>query len=238
MSTRKSQSKREREAIAEPTTDTTDKTQQARNQASMPQNATDDLRARVWEAYLRGVAKAQIARAESLDRQTVTRIITACYAEIADERKRSNARKLDGAVGRMRRLQEQAWADHDADDERERQVLEMSLAAANTANDANTEGVSPESARKSGVSDRQKGANAANVSIRYQSQRSQYLRIILDAEKEIARLEGLYEGMLDVDGAVAVAFYRIGENSQGAVARLSGANTASLPAPLPSTEGV
>jgi hypothetical protein len=40
--------------------------------------------------------------------------------------------------------------------------------------------------------------------VRFQSQRSQYLRVALDAEKEIARLEGLYAD--DVSDLVAVLF--------------------------------
>ena len=45
------------------------------------------------------------------------------------------------------------------------------------------------------------GAKKAGA-VRYQSQRSRYLRIILDAEKEIARLEGLYESRADGGGEV------------------------------------
>lgn len=45
---------------------------------------------------------------------------------------------------------------------------------------------------------------AAVPGARYQSQRSQYLRLALDAEKEIARLEGLYAD--DVQETVGVLF--------------------------------
>jgi hypothetical protein len=65
------------------------------------------------------------------------------------------------AVERMRGVQRQAWADHDADEEREVVLMERALAG-------QLEGV------------------------RVQSQRAQYLRVILEAEKEIARLQGLY----------------------------------------------
>lgn len=189
MTTRKSV-KREREAIAEPTTD-------AQEQASVRQYVAEDARARMWEMHLRGIPKARIADALGVNRATVARLINAAYAEIAAERKRSNARKLDGAVGRMRRLQEQAWADHDADDERELQVLALSMSQASDVPDA------------SDASDaKSRHSSPSNVTVRYQSQRSQYLRIILDAEKEIARLEGLYEGMLDVDGAVGFVVIR------------------------------
>ena len=84
----------------------------------MPQNATEDVRARAWGMYLSGAPKSRIARALALDRETVSRYIRACYAEVADERRMTLARKLDGAVARWRRVQEQAWDDHDADDER------------------------------------------------------------------------------------------------------------------------
>jgi hypothetical protein len=87
----------------------------------------------------------------------------------------------------MRRLQEQAWDDHDADDEREQAVLALSLPDAHAAHVAHAA---------------QKDVKPSNVTVRYQSQRSQYLRVILDAEKEIARLEGLYESVLDIEGAV------------------------------------
>ena len=133
------------------------------------------------------VSSAQLSRHSELFQSTL----------LAEERKRSNARKLDGAVGRMRRLQEQAWADNDEDDRRERQVLAL--------------GQQPQPAAdgKDG-----KDARQSNASIKYQSQRSQYLRIILDAEKEIARLEGLYEGMLDVDGAVGFVVIRRDQSTQ------------------------
>jgi hypothetical protein len=201
MTARKSSSKREREAIAEPTTANQE---QASQQASEYQHVAEDARARMWEMHLRGIPKTRIADALSVNRATVARLINQSYAEIAAERKRSNARKLDGAVGRMRRVQEQAWADHDEDDKREQQVLALALDGSD-AQDAKSRGQS------------------SNASIRFQSQRSQYLRIILDAEKEIARLEGLYEGMLDIDGG---AVFRIQKLSQDDVVRLSGANRA------------
>lgn len=169
MATRKSQTKREREATAEPTPE----------QAGVQQFPAESSRARVWQLHLRGMSKVRIAAAVGLNRETVAKIIQQCYRDIAPERKISPARKLDAAVARWRLVQEQAWADHDADDERERQVLAL--------------GEQPSDG---------KDARPSNVTVRFQSQRSQYLRIILDAEKEIARLEGLYENILDVDGAV------------------------------------
>ncbi len=45
---------------------------------------------------------------------------------------------------------------------------------------------------------------ASTPGVRYQSQRSAYLRLALDAEKEIARLEGLYAD--EVSDAVAIVF--------------------------------
>jgi hypothetical protein len=170
--------------------------------------------------HLRGVPKRRIAEAVGLNRETVARIIQQCYADIAPEQKVSPARKLREAVARMRLVEEQAWNDHDADDERERQVLALSIAQADT----NT---------KETKEDR-----PSNVSIRYQSQRAQYLRIILDAEKEIARLEGLYEGLLDADVGIAVTFIKLtDEEVQRARQRAQGgqiassATLAAIPAP-------
>ncbi len=134
----------------------------------------------------------------------------------ADERKRSHARKLDGAVGRMRRLQEQAWADHDEDDQRERQALSLG-----------STGQQPSDGKADGKDARQ--SSGPSVSIRFQSQRSQYLRIILDAEKEIARLEGLYDGLLDVDGAVGFVVIRRDQNDQGGLLPSSATHRAILP---------
>ena len=163
----------------------------------MPQNATEDVRARAWGMYLSGAPKSRIARALALDRETVSRYIRACYAEVADERRMTLARKLDGAVARWRRVQEQAWDDHDADDEREGQVFAVALERASLGAREGSDGASRRA--------------AAHVSVRYRSQRSQYLRIILDAEREIARLEGLYEGALDDGEAVTFTISRRAE---------------------------
>lgn len=203
MAARKSQraAKREREATAEPTTAN-------QEQAGVQQSPAEMARTRVWELHLRGLPKVRIAAAVNLDRGTVAKIINQSYAEVAAERKVSNARKLNEAVSRWRRLQEQAWADHDADDEREQSVLALAIAQVDHLSD-------------------RKEARTSSPTIRFQSQRSQYLRIILDAEKEIARLEGLYEGIFDGD---AGAVFRIQKLSQDDVVRLSGANRA-IPAP-------
>lgn len=211
--------KREREASAEP---------MESQQASIQQTPAEMARARVWELHLRGIPKVRIAQSVNLDRGTVAKLIAACYAEIADERKQDARRKLDGAIQRMRLVQEQAWNDHDADDERECQVLALSCASV-AENDAVAD--DDQQRRKS---------RDSSVSIRYQSQRSQYLRIILDAEKEIARLEGLYEGLLDVEGGIAVTFikltddevqrHRARQNAQGGLLA-SSATLAAIPAP-------
>ena len=219
---RRKTAQREREAIAEP---------MESQQASEYQHVAETLRARIWEMHLRGIPKTRIAAEFSLARATVARVISACYAEVADEHKQQTARKLGEAVQRMRLVQEQAWNDHDADDERERQVLALSIAQA-----------TPQAADASDDSDAKSRHNSAPsaVSIRYQSQRSQYLRIILDAEKEIARLEGLYEGLLDVDAGIAVTFikltddevqrHRARQNAQGGLLA-SSATLAAIPAP-------
>ena len=216
--------KREREAIAEPMEREQAAEKQTGKQAGDRQIPTEEHRARVWEMHLRGMPKARIAAALALHRDTVRKIITACYAEAASERKFSPARKLDGAIQRMRRVQEQAWDDHDADDEREQSVLALSLAQAQQSSSASgDDGDPPRKGRES------------SISIRYQSQRSQYLRIILDAEKEIARLEGLYEGLLDVEGAGAV--FRIQKLSESDVAALSARNSKRLPSPAEPESG-
>jgi hypothetical protein len=203
MTARKSQraAKREREALAEPTPVTQE---QPENQASVQQSPAEIARTRVWELHLRGLPKVRIAAEVNLDRGTVAKIINESYKEVAAERKVSNARKLNEAVARWRRLQEQAWNDHDADDERERQVLALGSGGQQSQQSQ------PLSAEMKDGMD----ARPSNVSIRFQSQRSQYLRIILDAEKEIARLEGLYENILDVDGAVGFVVVKREQPSQ------------------------
>lgn len=190
---------REREPIGEPTSE----------QASVPQNAAESVRARAWEMHLRGIPKTRIAQALSLDRGTVARIITACYAEVASDQKFNPARKLGEAVQRMRRLQEQAWVDHDADDEREQAVL--ALASSPDGENGGESESEPDGNKPEG----RKRGRESNVTVRYQSQRSQYLRLILDAEKEIARLEGLYDSLLDVEGAVGFVVIREAKAEQG-----------------------
>jgi hypothetical protein len=131
---------------------------------SSKQMPAESYRAQVWELHLRGVPKQRIAEMVGHNRETVARIIGRCYAEIAPEQQVSVARKLGEAVARMRRVQEQAWENHDSD---------------------------------------------AMV-----SQRSKLLRIILDAEKEIARLEGLYEGMVDLEAGVTVTFVKLSSETE------------------------
>ena len=136
-----------------------------------------DLRTRVWELHLRGLPRTRIAEQVGLNRQTVGRYIAACLREMGAEQREQREQMLASAVARMRRVQEQAWADHDADDEREVGVLRRAVPGS-----------------------------------RYQSQRGQYLRVILDAEREIARLRGLYEAGLAVDGAVVFRLERVPED--------------------------
>ena len=130
---------------------------------------------RVWELHLRGLPRTRIAEQVGLHRVTVGRYIAACLREIGAEQRQQREQMLAAAVARMRAVQQQAWADHDADDERERSVLERGVQGT-----------------------------------RYQSQRSQYLRIVLDAEREIARLCGLYEAGVALDGAVVFRIERVG----------------------------
>jgi len=150
-----------------------------------------DVRARVWELHLRCVPKSRIGQVVGLDRHTVGKIVAQGYREVGADRKEEQKRKLESAIVRMRRIAEQAWNDHDADDERERSVLALML-------DAGME------------SDEEGNASKGRSMVRYQSQRSQYLRVMLDAEKEVARLEGLYEGLSEDVGAVVFKFVREG----------------------------
>lgn len=138
----------------------------------------------MWERWLRGVPKSRIAAEFGLSRETVATLINECYAETASERKASLVRKQSAAIARMRRVQQQAWDYCDADDERERSVLERGVPGT-----------------------------------RYQSQRSQYLRVIVDAEKEIARLEGLYEATDAGEGAVEFRILLAGEGAVAARTR-------------------
>lgn len=174
-----------------------------------PYTPVPALRERAWELHLRGMPKARIARELGLDRGTVSRYIQACYAEVNSDGKASARRRLAGAIARMRRIQEQAWSDHDADDERERAVLGAVLGAV-LSGEAEGHGEQPKS----------------RSMVRYQSQRSQYLRLALDAEKEIARLEGLYEASGDESGAVV---FRIERLAAGVVAVSAGAGRAERP---------
>lgn len=150
-------------------------------QAVIAQGATDaDRRARVWELHLRCMPQTRIAEQTGFHRTTVASIIKDWYREVGADRVEDQKEKLEAAISRMRRIQEQAWTDHDADDERERGVLERAIPGT-----------------------------------RYQSQRGQYLKVILDAEKEIARLEGLYEALGDEMGAVV---FRVVRDTSGGVA--------------------
>lgn len=131
-------------------------------------------RVRAWELYLRGMSKAAIARELKRDRGTVAGWIQADYVDLERERVVKRQRDLLGAIARLRNVQRAAWADHDADDERERAVLA-----------------------------------AAIPGTRYQSQRSQYLRVVMDAEREIARLCGLYEAGVLSEGTVVFRLERL-----------------------------
>lgn len=137
--------------------------EQARNQAGMYQHAPEMALTRMWEMFLRGVPKSRIAETLGIERHTVARHLRAMYREVAEERRISNARKLDMAVARMRLVEERAW---------------------DSLDDA---GGHP----------------------------YQYLRVILEVEKAIARLEGLYEVALDDDGGEVVVTFRKVEPVEG-----------------------
>lgn len=159
-----------------------------------------DVRTRVWELHLRGLPRTRIAEQVGLNRQTVGRYIAACLREMGAEQREQRERMMASAVARMRRVQEQAWADHDADDERERSVLALVLGEESSGGGEQGEERVREHERVGG-----------RVMARYQSQRSQYLRVVLEAEREIARLRGLYEAGLAVDGAVVFRLERVSE---------------------------
>lgn len=133
-----------------------------------------ELKAKAWELHLRGATFPAIGEALGISRNTASGYIRAMYEDLAQDRHNSLNRPLNEAIERIRRVQAQAWADHDGDDERERQVL------ATVA----PEGQSPP---------------------RFLSQRAQYLRVILECEREIARLRGL-NGALVMEDTPQVVF--------------------------------
>ncbi|WIG57544.1 MAG: hypothetical protein OJF49_000288 [Ktedonobacterales bacterium] len=183
----------------------TDKAKQLQptEEGSVQQHAaTEDLRARVWELHLRGATKRRIAEVVGVHRQTVGRWLAAGYAELEADRKARQKRLLVAAVARMRRVQEQAWDDHDADDAREQAVLDAALFG--TAQRGRSAALSV--AATSEGNDERGGGGVQGI--RLQSQRAQYLRVVLDAEKEIARLEGLYEATGDEGAAVSFVVLR------------------------------
>jgi hypothetical protein len=172
-----------------------------RQQTSLADGA--DVRTRVWELHLRGLPRTRIAEQVGLNRQTVGRYIAVCLREMGAEQRQKRRQMLAAAVARMRRVQQQAWEDHDADDERERSVLALVLG----------EGSSSGSEQGDGHGERERERAGGRMMARYQSQRSQYLRVILDAEREIARLCGLYEAGLAVDAAVVFRIERVASES-------------------------
>jgi hypothetical protein len=127
-----------------------------------------DVRTRVWELHLRGLTRTRIGEQVGLNRQTVARYIAACLREMGAEQREQRERMLATAVARMRHVQQQAWADHDDDED-------------STA------------------------------------QRAQYLRVILDAEREIARLCGLYDVSAASEGAVVFRIERVESGGASAV---------------------
>jgi hypothetical protein len=117
-----------------------------------------DLRARIWTLHLRGLSFTAIGKDVDRGRETVARVVRACYHELRQDREDALLAAQDEAIAHMRHVQQQAWADHDEDDRREREIL----------------------------------AREGDAPVRYTSQRAAYLRVALDAEREIARLRGLY----------------------------------------------
>lgn len=147
-----------------------------------------------WEMHVRGENITAIAAKVELDRDTVRRLLQEHYRQISSDRKAESRRKLDLAVARLRRIQAQAWTDHDEDDAREQHVLRTFSAQ----DEDEDEGKKP-----------RRRAESGGVA-RFQSQRAAYLRVILDAEREVARLEGLYDGVGDAQGAILVRIERVG----------------------------
>jgi hypothetical protein len=123
----------------------------------------EDQVQRALALWLRGESYAGIGRHLGVHRQTAAELVRQAYAEVRESGDLSGRQMVAEAVERMRTVQRQAWADHDADEEREVVLLERALAG-------------------------------GLESVKIQSQRAQYLRVILEAEKEIARLQGLYDG--------------------------------------------
>lgn len=84
-----------------------------------------DLRGRVWSLHLRGHSFRAIAQDVGIYRESVARIVRACYAELGQDHEDALRGAQDEAIAHLRHIQRQAWSDHDLDAEREAEVLKL-----------------------------------------------------------------------------------------------------------------
>lgn len=189
-----------------------ERTPEGAQEASMRQDASlVDARARVWELHVRGVSRVRIAREVGVHRQTVGRWLATEYAALEREGKVKREQELTMAVARLRHIQQQAWEDHDADDERERVVLAPVIGEGDGEREDREASAKKAKREERSSEGRGERDSAGRGMARYQSQRAQYLRVILDAEREIARLLGLYEKAGATEGTVVFRLERVAE---------------------------
>jgi hypothetical protein len=183
------------------------------------------VRAAVWRRHLRGESFSAISRALDLNARSVSRIVRACYQELGRDRKAVLAAALDESIERLRAVQRQAWSDHDEDDQRERAALASAL-----------DGRGDEKGGRKG-----KGARPARSArgdgARFTSQRAQYLRVALDAEREIARLRGLYGAVIpEMDATVVFRIERVEPASAAGVDAVDAVDAAPIAPGLPAPD--
>ena len=82
-----------------------------------------DLRGQVWSLHLRGHSFRAIGQELHVYRESVARIVRACYAELGQDHEEALQGAQDEAIARLRHIQRQVWADHDLDAEREASAL-------------------------------------------------------------------------------------------------------------------
>ena len=141
---------------------------------------TEPQRVRVWDLYLRGWSCKHIAAEVGINHVTARRIINQSYRDMGYDRKKTLEEKLAVAVERMRLVQRQAWIDHDQEVEDAEQIAPRRSRRG----------------RKAATNSSEQPADAMPPMVtRRGVQRALFLRIVMDAELEIARLEGLYEGL-------------------------------------------
>jgi hypothetical protein len=90
--------------------------------------ASADVRSKVWLRYLRGVSYTAIGVELDLNRGTVARIVRACYQQVRHERQGTLADALEESIARIRHMQQQAWENHDQEEEATQRATHLRLA--------------------------------------------------------------------------------------------------------------